>query len=35
MPNDRRSSAIVGTRLLTHLRLTFDYANEKVWAEVK
>ena len=35
MPNDKRSSAIVGTRLLAHLRLTFDYANEKVWAEVK
>jgi predicted aspartyl protease len=35
LPNDKRSSAIVGTRLLAHLRLTFDYANEKVWAEVK
>ena len=30
-----RSSAIIGTRLLSHMRLTFDYANEKVWAEVK
>jgi hypothetical protein len=29
------SSAILGTRLLSHLRLTFDYGAEKVWAEVK
>ncbi|MEA2707786.1 MAG: hypothetical protein QOF78_387 [Phycisphaerales bacterium] len=34
LPRDR-SSAIVGVRLLSHLRLTFDYASEKVWAEVK
>jgi hypothetical protein len=30
-----QSSALLGIRLLSHLRLTFDYANEKVWAEVK
>ena len=30
-----QASAVLGTRLLSHLRLTFDYAGEKVWAEVK
>lgn len=30
-----QSSAVLGTRLLSHLRLTFDYAGEKVWAEVR
>jgi hypothetical protein len=33
-PRDQ-ASVILGTRLLSHMRLTFDYANEKVWAEVK
>ena len=30
-----QSSAIVGTKILSRLRLTFDYANAKVWTEVK
>jgi predicted aspartyl protease len=30
-----QSSAILGTRILSRLRLTFDYASGKVWAEVK
>ena len=30
-----QSSAILGSRILSRLRLTFDYASGKVWAEVK
>jgi hypothetical protein len=30
-----QASAILGARILARLRLTFDYANAKVWAEVK